>query len=199
LRVFAIINIHEAKAVVANHVQPTQRVIVTSRIRPAHAFLRHAKSSCATPVFHLFYFISRQMCGRPTNYCVLYAYPSRRCVVIIVSIKQPDVPYFTLYCCLCIAKLQTNRCDICIQYPSFSWNLRNRCIRFRYFVLLCMVLQYVNGAWKKNCLPSIEWKFIDVYYFYFIARHIGLCSVICMAQRMLWYGFCPFGIGHASI
>jgi len=41
--------------VVANHVPPTQRVIVMSRIRPAYAFVT---SRNATLRFHLFYFIS---------------------------------------------------------------------------------------------------------------------------------------------
>jgi len=137
----------------------TRDCYVTHKVRPRvftsrKIIIRHASFSFIFFSFHV------RCVDDITNYCVLFAYPSRRCGVIIVSINQPDVPYFTLYCCLCIAKLQTNRCDICIQYPSFSWNLRNRCIRFRYFVLHCMVLQYVSGAWKKNCLRSIEWKFI---------------------------------------
>jgi len=54
----AIINIHEAKkAVAANHVPPTQRVIVTSCIRPAYAFVTSWK---ITTRYALVYFILLQ-------------------------------------------------------------------------------------------------------------------------------------------
>jgi len=66
LACFASINIHEAKAVAANHVSPTLRVIVTSCVmRCAHGLISAASRIASRKIGirhahlqHLFYFIS---------------------------------------------------------------------------------------------------------------------------------------------
>ena len=66
LRVFAV-KYHQysrGKPVAANHVPPTQRVIATSRIRPAYAFVTSRKITIHHAPFSFIFFLF-QTCGRP--------------------------------------------------------------------------------------------------------------------------------------